>query len=75
MTDLEFLQFIRECTLSNEDIAACFNMATPSVRKWRNGERLPHESMRKHIVRELSILEHTRLSEQIQAYEAKRQQR
>lgn len=72
MTDVEFLDFIRACALSNEDIARNFGMSIPSVVAWRTGSNLPHDIMRPRIVRELAMLEHTRLKEQIQAHNAKR---
>jgi hypothetical protein len=72
MTDTEFLSFIRECALSNEDIAEYFNIDSLTVRSWRNGSILPDCESYNHIIRELAMLEHTRLSEQIQNYHALR---
>lgn len=72
MTDEDFIQFVRECTLSNEEIASHILDSPLRIRKWRGGTDLPDVGFRKFIVRDLSMLEHTRLSEQIQTYLSKR---
>jgi hypothetical protein len=73
MTDSEFLSFIRECTLSNEDIGKHLGINWSIVRTWRAGTGFPgHFITRETVVRELTMLEHTRLSEQIQEYHARR---
>lgn len=73
MTDSEFLSFIRTCTLSNKDIGDFYGHPEQYIRNWRNGSCLPEPAEARYIlVRELTMLEHTRLSEQIQEYHARR---
>lgn len=73
MTDEEFITFVRECTLSNEEIAEEMEVAPFIIQRWRQGVTLPLTGVRSFVVRRLSLLEHTRLSEQIQDYTNKRQ--
>lgn len=75
MTDTEFISFIKQCTLSNEEIAEYYKdsgITALQVRSWRGGGKLPDFEARECLARELSMLEHIRLKEQIQAHNAKR---
>jgi hypothetical protein len=69
----DFLSFIRECTLSNTDIAEEMGVREIDVWLWRRGDTSPENAGA--VIRQLSLLELSRLNWEIEQHQSKYQRK